>query len=363
MTVLYGKFEIPEEIEVKDDKANPYFAKFVVSPFEPGYGHTVGSAMRRMMLTSIESPAVIGVRIEGVSHEYTAIDGVIEDMTNIVLNFKNARLRKLSTREDNSRTWMLSSILEINQEAIDAAGGSVKVKLGDLLQEDAFEIINPEQHLFTVTKAMKRRVDLRVGIGRGYVATERLEVNDKLADEILVDACYSPVRLVNYFVENTRVGKDTDFDRLVIEVTTDGRITPREAISHAAEIGIKHFEVFRKLEEQELGFEETEISLTNDRDDVMNKLVQRICDIEFSVRASNCLAGAEIEFISELVVKPESELLKFRNFGKKSLSEIKSKLTEMGFHLGMDLSSFGIDKDNVREVTLSYLEEKAGKGI
>ncbi len=186
---------------------------------------------------------------------------------------------------------------------------------------------------------------------------------EKGVDEIIIDSAFSPVRLVNYFVENTRVGQDTDFDRLILEVTTDGRITPEEALAFATQIGILHFQVFDQIKLHNLTFDQGEIELNTDRDALMAKLCLKINEIELSVRSTNCLAGANIETIAELVVMPESEMLKFRNFGKKSLNEIKSKLEEMGLSLGMDLAKFGINRDNVKQVIQDYITEKAGTQV
>ncbi len=233
--------------------------------------------------------------------------------------------------------------------------------LGDIVKEGNFEIVNPSLHLFTVTKPMRRQIDLRVSFGRGYVPSERHIVRDKTSDEILIDAAFSPVRLVNYFVENTRVGQDTDFDRLIIEVTTDGRITPSEALSFAAQIGLKHFEVFNQFNSYPLTFDEKGGEREGDQDELLDKLSLGIDEIELSVRSANCLAGANIETLAELVCIPERRMLEFRNFGKKSLNEIKAKLHEMGLHLGMDLSRFGISPDNVKERIKQIREEKKKK--
>jgi DNA-directed RNA polymerase subunit alpha len=220
--------------------------------------------------------------------------------------------------------------------------------------------VNPDLHIFTVTKPMTRRIELKVCIGRGYVPSERHVIMDRIADEIVIDSAFSPIRLVNYYVENTRVGQDTDYDRLILEVHTDGRITPEEAMSFATQIGIKHFEVFNKVQKHQLVFETNEAAEDTDRGEILQKLSLRIGEIELSVRSTNCLNGAEIEFIGELVVRPESEMLKFRNFGKKSLNEIKAKLHEMNLHLGMDLTKYGITRENVREVIRTYMQESQG---
>jgi len=365
MAVKYGKFELPTKIKVDDEGAEKResFARFVAEPFERGYGHTLGNALRRILLTSMESPAIISVRIEGVPHEYMAIEGVIEDMTHIILNLKGALLRKLPSHDEiGSRdSKMISKELDVTQEMLQNANGQYPVKLKDILGKTDFDIVNPDLVIFTVTKPLRKRVDLRIAIGRGYLPAERQNIVNKLADEIIIDSSFSPVRLVNYYVENTRVGQDTDYDRLVLEVTTDGRISPHEALNFATQIGVHHFQVFDEIKLQPISFDADLEAQDSDRDAMFAKLALKIDEIELSVRSTNCLSQANIETIAELVVMPESDMLRFRNFGKKSLNEIKAKLEEMGLHLGMDLSRFGIHKDNVREVIQNYLNEIAGQ--
>jgi DNA-directed RNA polymerase subunit alpha len=360
MTLKYGKFEMPDSIKVEE--ASPTFARFVVEPFERGFGHTLGNALRRMMLSSLEAPAIISVRLEGVPHEFMAVEGIVEDMTNIVLNLKGALLKRAegSTEPEHSREIkIVSKMLDITADMIEKTGQYV-VTLGDLIGIGEFEAVNADHPIFTVTKPMTRRVDLRIGSGRGYVPSERVTVKEKLFDEIIIDAAFSPVRLVNYFVEATRVGQDTDYDRLILEVTTDGRISPQEALSYATQIGIHHLGVFERLKVQQLAFDAGIVLEDTDRDSFLSKLGLRIGEIELSVRSTNCLAGANINTIGELVVMNEPELLKFKNFGKKSLNEIKAKLHEMGLGLGMDLSKFGITRDNVKQVVSAHLGEQEG---
>lgn len=362
MSILYGKFEMPEKIELEKKSATPTFGRFLAEPFSKGFGHTIGNTLRRILLSSLEAPAIVSLRIEGVAHEFMPVDGVQEDMIHIVLNLKGALIRRLATTDNprSRQTRMLSVKLEITQHELDQGGGSVVVTLERLFQSADYEVVNPNHYLFTVTKPMKRQIDLRIAVSRGYQSAEYIEILERQPGEIILDGIFSPVRLVNYYVENTRVGKDTDFDRLILEITTDGRLTPSEALSLTAQIGINHIEVFRTVQELDLAFEEDEAEDFGDREDLMAKLALRISDIEFSVRASNCLSGAEIEYVAELVIKPESELLKFRNFGKKSLSEIKAKLCEMGLQLGMELSPLGITRENIKEVIHSYTEQKEG---
>lgn len=363
MSVRYGKFEMPKKILVDQESPEANTARFTAEPFERGFGHTIGNSLRRMMLTSLEAPAIISVRIEGVLHEYMSIDGVVEDMINIILNLKGALLRKLPSDESpyERDTRILTSLIEITQDDLDKSKGSYDVTLGDVIEDGNFDVVNPNLHLFTVTKPMKRQIDLRVAFGRGYVPSERHHVRDKASDEILIDSAFSPVRLVNYFVENTRVGQDTDFDKLILEVTTDGRVKPGEALSFAVQIGLKHLEVFNEFNKYSLSFDEKDKSSEGDEDALLEKLCLGIDEIELSVRSANCLTGANIETLAELVCIPERRMLEFRNFGKKSLNEIKAKLHEMGLHLGMDLSNFGITVENVKERIKEYRTEKLSK--
>lgn len=365
MTVKYGKFELPSKIKIDESLRKANFTRFIAEPFERGFGHTVGNALRRILLTSMESPAIISVRIEGVSHEYTAIEGVVEDMTHIILNLKGALLRKLPTEEQNvsREPKVISRMLDITGDMLDKNNGQYVVTLKDLVGLSDFDVVNPSHTIFTVTKPIMKKVDLKIAFGRGYVPSERHVLKEKIVDEIVIDSAFSPTRLVNYYVENTRVGQDTDFDRLILEVTTDGRITPEEALSFATQIGVFHFQIFDQLKSHDITFDEGEVELNTDRDALMAKLSLRINEIELSVRSTNCLSGASIETIGELVIMPESEMLKFRNFGKKSLSEIKAKLEEMGLSLGMDLSRMGITRENVKQVITEYLAQKAGQQL
>lgn len=361
MSVYYGKFELPSKINCDKDTLTSTFGRFIAEPFERGFGHTIGNALRRMMLSSLEAPAIISLRLEGVPHEYMAIEGVAEDMINIILNFKGALLRKLPTETNDTTMRILTSVLEVTQEELDRLNGKRCICLGDVVKDGNFEVVNPELHLFTVTKPMRKQVDLRVAIGRGYVPSERHVVRDKTSDEILIDSAFSPVRLVNYFVENTRVGQDTDFDRLILEIHTDGRIQPDEALGFAAQIGQRHFDVFNKIKTHAIAFDQSLSENRTDQDEMIEKLILRIDEIELSVRSTNCLSGANIDTIAELVSIPERRMLEFRNFGKKSLNEIKAKLEEMNLSLGMDLSAYGITQDNVKEKVRQYQEQRRSK--
>jgi len=361
MVVKYGKFEMPEKIKIDDSSKSNTFARFIVEPFERGFGHTVGNALRRIMLGALESPSILSVRIEGVPHEYMAVEGITQDMTHIILNLKGSLLRRLNLEDERSarEIRLLTKVLEVTDEMIEKGNGEYRVVLKDLMGTDEYEIFNPDHHIFTVTKPMSRRIDLRISNGRGYVPSERHSF-EQMHDEIIIDSAFSPVRLVNYYVENTRVGQDTDYDRLILEVTTDGRVTPVEALAFAAQIGIQHFQVFASIKSHSLVFDKGEMVVNRDRDEILQKLALKINEIELSVRSTNCLANANIETIGELVVMPESDMLRFRNFGKKSLTEIKQKLDELALSLGMDLSKYGINRDNIKSVISNYLQEKMG---
>jgi DNA-directed RNA polymerase subunit alpha len=362
MAVKYGKFEMPEKIKLDEASQTATFARFIIEPFERGFGHTVGNALRRIMLASLEAPAILSVRIEGVPHEYMAAEGIIEDMTHVVINLKSALLRRHTMSDDlhprDIKT--VTKALDVTDEMLEKAGGSYKVTLRDLLGQSDYDIVNPDHVIFTVTKPMVKRIDIRIASGRGYVPSERHTNFERVVDEIIIDSAFSPVRLVNYYIENTRVGQDTDFDRLILEVTTDGRITPVEALTFAAQIGIMHFQVFDTIKAHSVLFDKGEMQTNRDRDEILGKLALKINEIELSVRSTNCLANANIDTIGELVVMPESEMLRFRNFGKKSLTEIKQKLDELGLSLGMDLSKYGINRDNIKQIIQNYLAEKAG---
>ncbi|MBS0624088.1 MAG: DNA-directed RNA polymerase subunit alpha [Verrucomicrobia bacterium] len=358
MTLLYDKFEMPKFIKIDEKTLSNVFGKFIAEPFEKGFGHTIGNALRRMLLNAIESPAIVSFYMDGVAHEYMALDGIMEDVTTIVLNLKGALLRALplDTEPFSRDTKVVTKMLEISESDLGAARQKV-VTLGDIVADSIFEVVNPNLPIFTATKPMTRRIELKVSFGRGYVSSERVQLPNRQINEILLDAAFSPVILVNYFVEATRVGQDTDFDRLILEVTTDGRVSPKEALSFAARLLVKHMAAFENIESHEIAFEESRRHADTDHDELMQKLVLGINEIELSVRSTNCLNGANIETIGELVVMPEPKLLQFRNFGKKSLTEIKTKLSEMGLGLGMDLTRFGITPDNVKDKIQLYLEE------
>lgn len=346
MQVVYEKFRTPTKIKREPLDKSGLKTRFIAEPFEKGYGLTVGNSLRRVLLTSIESYAVISVFIQDVAHEYTAIPGIIEDMTSIVINLKGVLLRKLTLEGKPAPRGIKKVVkdLKVTTELLNDNNGEYVVRVKDLFDETEFDVINPEHKIFTVTQPLEKRIEFKVAVGRGYCPSERLVISDKAFSEIIIDAAFSPVRLVNYFVEECRVGGETDLDRLILEITTDGRITPEEAMTHAVQILSLHLNVFDEMKMQTITFDTEESEDSSDRDAVMSKLGLKISEIELSVRSTNCLYGANIATIAELVSKSEQEMLKYRNFGKKSLNEIKAKLEEMGLQLGMDISKYGIEK-------------------
>jgi DNA-directed RNA polymerase subunit alpha len=362
MLVKFGAQERPRRIKVEESTATPTYAKFIIEPFERVFGHSVGNALRRVLLSSLETPGFISFRLEGVPHEFMAVEGIVEDITNIVLNIKGAKLRRLPSDETNvSRDIrFVTSVIDVTQELLDQRGGKFSVTLGEVMKQSPFDVVNPELVLFTVTKPMKKQIDFRVGFGRGYVSAERHVLSNRMDGEIILDTAFSPVVLANYAIENTRVGQDTDYDRLVLEVTTDGRLTPTEALSFSAQVLMRSLDVFNQIQEHELLFEQPR-SDSGDDDRLLEKLTLRIDEIELSVRSTNCLKSANIDTIAELVCIPEKKMLEFRNFGKKSLNEIKAKLMDMGLNLGTDLSRFGVTSENVKDRIREIVEERKTK--
>lgn len=367
VALLYDKFELPEFVKMDALKGDSleFKARFIAEPLERGMGHTLGNALRRALLIGIEAPAIVSFAMDGVSHEYMAIEGIVEDVTNIVLNLKSGLLKKFAAEGSPEGRSMRTITTELNIDAAElaACGGQRKVVLGDLIPEGDFEVVNPDCVIFTVTAPLAARVVLKVAFGRGYSPSERVYVKNKTVNEIVLDAAFSPVTLVNYFVEDTRVGQDTDFDRLILEVETDGRVSPKEALAFSTKILAKHLAVFEKMDERKIVFEENVLIEKESKDEILHKLVLGINEIELSVRSTNCLSNANIETIGELVIMPEPRLLQFRNFGKKSLCEIKNKLKEMKLELGMDLTQFGVSLENVKEKIKWYAERVRSKNI
>ena len=319
MGVKWRSFEMPKKLECDESTYSDSYGRFIAEPFERGYGITIGNSLRRVLISSIEGSAVTSIKIEGVLHEFSSIPGVVEDVPEIVLNIKKLVLR---THTKNPKTIFIK---------VEKKG---EVKAGNIITDETIEIVNPNLHIATLSKNTKFYIEMEVGRGRGYVTAERNKKESHGIGVIPVDSVFSPVVKVNFHAENTRVGQMTDYDRLILEIWTNKSINPKDALLYAANILSKHLDVFvnyGKLPEEE------EIGETEEDQELYEKLRQPISELELSVRSANCLEEARIKSIGDLVQKTEMEMLKYRNFGKKSLAEINSILGSMGLSLGMKL--------------------------
>ncbi|PIV19790.1 MAG: DNA-directed RNA polymerase subunit alpha [Deltaproteobacteria bacterium CG_4_8_14_3_um_filter_45_9] len=314
----------PKRLEVEKETLTPFYGKFTAEPFERGLGITIGNSLRRLLLSSLQGAAITSVKIDGVLHEFSTIPGTKEDMTEIILNLKEVRL-KLHT--EGPKTIRVK------------AEGSKVLKAGDIITGDAVEILNPDHYIATLSRDGKLAMEMVVKVGRGYVPAERNKEENQPIGTIPMDAIFSPIKKVNYTVTNARVGQITDYDKLNLEVWTDGSLNPEEAIAHAAKILKDQLSIFITFEEEE----EVEMSYSEDEEEkegVNENLLRSVDELELSVRSANCLKHANIKLIGDLVQKTEAEILATKNFGRKSLNEIKDILTEMGLNLGMKLENW-----------------------
>ncbi|AEI14178.1 MAG: DNA-directed RNA polymerase subunit alpha [Flexistipes sp.] len=321
----------PKKIE--QEKVTKNYGKYSIEPYEKGFGITVGNALRRVLLSSIEGSAVVGIRIDGVNHEYATIPGVLEDVVDIILNVKSLDL-KLHTHEQRK--------VRIEKK------GEGNVTAADIIGDPNVEVLDGSQHIATITDPnVTLNMELFVERGVGYVPAEDMKEKFDEVDIIPVDAVFAPIRKVNYTVDNARVGHSTDYDKLILELETDGSINPEDAIAFAAKIIKDHMELFINFEEPEYEEEEDEVDEKNEQ--ILELLDKSIEELELSVRAYNCLKNAEIKTLAELCSKTDAEMLKTKNFGRKSLEEIKKVLSELGLSLGMDLESIGYTEKNESE--------------
>ena len=318
----------PRSVE-QEIRPNINYGKFVVRPLERGYGVTIGNSLRRILLSSLYGAAITAVKIENVLHEFSSIPGVVEDVTNIILNLKGVRVRTSSTEP-------LTATLERSGEA----GRTVVVTAGDLTFNGEAEVLNPTHPIATLTESGRFQAEMIVRMGRGYVPGNLSQTTDRPIGTIPIDALYSPIRKVKYTVTNARVGRRTDYDKLTIEVWTDGSITPSDSLAYSAKIMKEQLQVF-------INFHEEPEPVTADdepEEDWNPHLFKRVDELELSVRSANCLQNAGIEYIYQLVQKSEAEMLKTKNFGRKSLNEIKEILSELELALGMKLHNFPEDR-------------------
>jgi DNA-directed RNA polymerase subunit alpha len=315
----------PRKIDVDPESTGTY-GKFVAEPLERGFGTTLGNSLRRVLLSSLQGAAITAVKIEGngglVEHEFTTIPEVSEDVTDIVLNLKEVRLRMHTN--------------EVKTIRIEAEGPK-EVKAGDLITDDQVEVLNPGHHICTLAEGGKIRIELTCRRGRGYVPANNNKVAGSPIGSIAIDSLFSPVSKVNYLVTNARVGQQTDYDKLSLEVWTDGSVTPQDAVAYAAKILKEQLTVFVNFEEIE---EPTAVETPQQEAKLNENLFRSVDELELSVRSANCLQQANIRTIGDLVQKTEAEMLKTKNFGRKSLKEIKEILAEMGLSLGMKLENW-----------------------
>lgn len=329
MAKRLGKFELPKRLVKVEATATPTFASYVIEPLEKGFGETLGNAFRRVLLEYIEGAAISSIRIEGVQHEFQSIPGVVEDVTDIVLNLKKILIK--SSKREPVR-------LRID---VDRAG---EIRAKDIQQDAAIQIINPEQLICTLDKKQRFEAEVEIRTGRGFCLADDNKVADQPIGVIAIDSCFSPVKHVKSQVENTRVGQMTDFDKLTLEITTDGCITPDDALKEATAILKHHLSVFDTVTEEKVEFENEGKEVSEEQNRLRKLLNMSVNEIELSVRAANCLNNANITTVGELALKSEQEMLKYRNFGKKSLNEIKQKLEQLGLSLGMKLDERLIER-------------------
>lgn len=310
----------PKSVPVEQDSLTGTYGKFVCEPLERGFGLTIGNSLRRVLLSSLQGAAITAVKIDGALHEFTSVPDVVEDVTEIILNLKEVVVKTHSAK---------TQVVRIDKE------GPCEVKAGDIQTNDQIDILNPEHVICTVAKGGRFSAELTINVGRGYVAAERNKTPGMSIGTVPIDALFSPIRKVNYTVTNARVGQQTDYDKLTLEVWTNGAVHPQDSVAFAAKILKDQLTIFINFEEEEdpVEFEEEEEPLNEN-------LFRSVEELELSVRSANCFQNANIHLIGELVQKTEAEMLKTKNFGRKSLKEIKEILADMGLSLGMKIDSW-----------------------
>jgi DNA-directed RNA polymerase subunit alpha len=337
MPIRLGRFEMPKSLVKDEASRTDTYGKFIAEPFEAGYGHTVGNSLRRVLLSSLEGAAITSVKIEGANHEFQTLPHVVEDVTDIVLNLKKV---KFKAHDHDVRNLTIA----VNKEGV--------VTAGDIQDSAQCEVLNKDQIICTLDKKTKFEAELEVKVGRGFSTGDENKHADQPIGVIAIDSIFSPVTRVKYAVGNTRVGQRTDYDKLEIEIWTDGRITPEDALVQSSSILKKHFEPFYAYDENAVQFDETPQAQSQENQKMKKLLNMSVNEIELSVRAANCLNNANITTVGQLAQKTEAEMLKYRNFGKKSLNEIKEKLTQLGLSLGMKFDSGMVDT-NVADASLA----------
>lgn len=319
------QLEMPEKIELDDSSRSRIFGRFTVQPLEKGFGVTLGNSFRRVLLSSLPGTAITAIRIEGIQHEFSTIKGVVEDVADMILNLKQVRIRPVNKKAN---------------KVMLALKGPGVIKAGDIQKySEEIEILNPDLHLATLNRDADFELELRLGRGKGYVPAEENKAPDQPIGTIAIDSIFTPIKNVRYFVEPTRVGGQTDFEKLILEVETDGSLTPEEALTHAGKILRDHIQLFINFD-AEPEVEKTETEEDTKVAQIRKALLMSVDDLELSVRSHNCLRSANIRTIADLVRRDEAELLKFRNFGRKSLAELSAIVEELGLSFGMDVDKY-----------------------
>jgi DNA-directed RNA polymerase subunit alpha len=311
----------PKSVPVEQDSLSEQYGKFVCEPLERGFGTTLGNALRRVLLSSLQGAAITAVKIDGAVHEFTSVPDIVEDVTDIILNLKEVVIKAHSAR---------THTLRISKE------GPGEVRARDIQGSDQIEILNPDHVICNISRGGKFNAELTVNVGRGYVPSERNKTANMSIGAIPIDALFSPIRRVNYNVTNARVGQITDYDKLTLEVWTNGAVRPQDAVAYAAKILKDQLSIFINFQEEE----EPDAAQSSEDEPLNENLFRSVDELELSVRSANCLQNANIHLIGELVQRTESEMLKTKNFGRKSLKEIKELLSDMGLSLGMRIDNW-----------------------
>ncbi len=321
MPIRLSRFEMPQAVQKDEATATPTYARFVAEPFEIGYARTIGNSLRRVLLSSIEGAAISSVKIRGVNHEFSTIKGCAEDVTDIILNLKRVVVKPFS-REPQTITLK--------------AQGPCTVTAGDFTVSNSIEVLNPRQEICTLDFDGSIEMECEIRTGRGFCLAEGNKKPEQEIGRIAIDSIFSPITRCNFLVENTRVGQQTDYEKLILDIWTDGRVTPEEALKTASAVLRRHLDVFVEYGGvvEEIEIEDNNRKDADERDRLRKLLNMSVNEIELSVRAANCLNNANISTVGELASKTEADMLKYRNFGKKSLTEIKAKLVSLGLSLG-----------------------------
>jgi DNA-directed RNA polymerase subunit alpha len=321
---------MPNRLTRNEATATDTYAQFVAEPFDRGYGHTLGNSIRRVLLSSLEGASITSVKIRGAEHEFTALPGVLEDVTQIVLNLKKVKFSHASEMKE-------PAVLSIT---VDKEG---EVTAADIKEDHRYSVINKDLVICTLDRKTKFEAEFEVRVGRGFASWEDNKRPDTPIGVIPIDSIFSPVTRVKYAVEATRVGQNTDYDKLILDIWTDGRVTPSDALTQASSILRHHLDVFVNYDDSQVEFEAAPEAQSEENSELRKLLNMSVNEIELSVRAANCLNNANITSVGQLAMKTEAEMLRYRNFGKKSLTEIKEKLAELGLSLGMKFDSSLLD--------------------